>query len=505
LWGVAFYGGSRFCKGVLVPSLPIDPRKLAEQLWSPQDLPDRRLWNRLRHSVAVLFRRWDGLTTHIPRGPRRGMQRLFNNPRINAESLAAKAHNATLDAIRSCSLVLLAHDSSEINKVGRSEPDDAGPLRSSHARGYLLHGCTAVDLLGSARLGLLDATAWTRSWSLRNQNHKHRLPHLKESIKWRRGIRRAQELLAASNITTHVIHAMDSEGDVHENFSFALRKRINVVVRAAQDRAVDAPEGLLWAHLQAQPCRGKRTLKVPTQANETRKKEAQKAGGKELKSFEQRVSALGSEREATVELSYAKVTLSGGKKKKYGRKPVQVQAVYVREREAPKEAEGLEWLLLTTLEVNSEESGWLVVKAYRARWASEEIHRVLKTCFHLEKEPVDGIQSFRRQLAVLLPLATQVVQWTYAARERPGESAQSHLSKEILTAISQAAKFKKLKVTRPPRTLLEAITRLAQLGGYEPRKDRFPGFQLVWRGWRSLLDFLDLLHFAKNSILSAPD
>jgi hypothetical protein len=162
-------------------------------------------------------------------------------------------------------------------------------------------------------------------------------------------------------------------------------------------------------------------------------------------------------------------------------------------------------MLLTTCEVADVADAWRAVGEYAHRWGAEDLHKVLKHGLGLERDAVDSLESFRRQLAILVPLATHVVQWTYAVRTRRDEPAAKHLDAGVLHSIALAAKNAKLKVTRSPRTLGELVLRLAQLGGYEQVKGRPPGWQVVWRGWQRLMAFCELVDFVKSSIRDAPD
>jgi hypothetical protein len=449
----------------------------------------------------MLFRRGTGPSKELPRAQRRGYQRLCNNPRVDAEQLAHKSYEATAFAMRACTRVVLAHDSSEVTKQGHAEPDDAGPLRTIETRGYMMHGCTAVDAETGSRLGLFDVTAWARSWRLKEGNHTTRAPHRKESIKWRRGIRSAVARAQAQGLTATLVHAFDREGAVHENFTFARRHKHQVLVRASADLRVAGEHGMLWAHLAAQPLADTRTLRVRTEATVAARKQARSENA--LRKLERSLAAIGSFRDATLELRWAQVTIAPPAKRK--RKPVTLNAVWVREVGAPAWSEPLEWMLLTTCEVQSVEEAWRAVREYTARWGAEDLHKVLKHGLGLEHDAVDSLESFRRQLAIVVPLATHVVQWTYAARESPGEPAAKYVGADVLSALGEAAKHAKLKVSRVPRTLGEVVQRLALLGGYEPVKGRPPGWQVVWRGWQRLMNFCEILAFADSRRRKAPD
>jgi len=486
----------------MLPTYELDVRTLVHTIWSPSLLPDARLWLRLETSVEMLFQRWTSPSSTMGRAELRGYQRLCNNRRVSAEALASKSYDATLSAVALCRRVVLAHDTTEIDLSGRYEPDDAGPLRSNSASGYLVHGCTAVDSETGSRMGVLDAWAWTRSWRFtKDKDHDKRPPHKRESMKWRRGVRRAVERLRAGGLTVAVVHAFDREGDVHENFTFALREKHLVVVRASANRRVEGPHETLWEHMSALPAVGTCAIRVPVRASKRAREAAQEKGERAVKRFDAIVKAAGKSRDATLEIRYGSVTFTPPRRRK--RSAVTVNCVRVTEVNAPPWCEPLCWTLLTTCPVDTLEQAWQVVEDYRCRWGSEDIHKLVKSGLGIEEGVVDSIESFRRKLAIVLPLAAHVMQWTYAARETPGEPASRYLSAELLTSISLACRHAKLKVTRPPRTLGELVQRLAQLGGYEPNKKRPPGWQVVWRGWQRLMEFCEVFDFAKSVLQPA--
>ena len=160
---------------MLLSELRLEPRALALAVWSSECVPELRLWHRLLKVVALLFLRLDDPTTRLPRAPRRGAQRFWDNPRVSAISLLRSAQRPTFDALAAHPTVLVAHDTTEVNRTGPNEPDDAGPLRSNTARGYLVHSAVALTVDEHRPLGVLDTQVWTRSWKLKQQDHKHRL------------------------------------------------------------------------------------------------------------------------------------------------------------------------------------------------------------------------------------------------------------------------------------------------------------------------------------------
>lgn len=481
---------------MLLSELRLEPRALASAVWSSECVPELRLWHRLLKVVALLFLRFDDPTTRLPRAPRRGAQRFWDNPRVSATSLLRSAQRPAFDALAAHATVLVAHDTTEVNRTGPNEPDDAGPLRSNTARGYLVHSAVALTVDEHRPLGVLDTQVWTRSWKLKQQDHKHRPNHQRESIKWRRGIRRVAAEARERKLPTTLIHLMDREGDVHANFEFARRHKHLVVVRAAHDHRVRGSTGMLWSTLQARPVASAWSQSVRNELSNDLRKQARAAGRDELDALEAAHKRAGPRREAQLQLRFASVTLENTKK---GKKAVEVAAILVQENNAPAGSEAVEWMVLTTCEVSEASQARAVMKHYEARYGIEPVHRIWKSGLHLESETVANVESFRRLMSVYVPLATQIARWTYVSRETPRAPAAPHVAPRTLAILKEACRFRKIALPRRAWTIEDLVMRLAQLGGYEPRPDRKPGWIVIWRGWRELQRFEAIFNFAKSS------
>jgi hypothetical protein len=489
---------------MLLADTPLDPRSLVRRIWQPSNLPDYRLFVRLQTSAALMFDRFDDPTATHSRAARRGFQRLCDNPRVDDELLARCARERTLQGLHGLEVLVLAHDTTEVDKVGPSEPDDAGPLRSNSSRGYLVHSCAAVDPAHHALLGVVDTFAWTRSWNLRGQNHKSRAPHQKESIKWRRGIRRVALALQAAGIGGTVVHALDREGDVYENFTFARRHGHLVVVRAAQDRRIAESEEHLWAYLGGREAVHSFEHEVRTEVSAAALAAAKRKGTKAVEALRARVAKLPARRTATVQLRYATVTLLPPERRKGRPKPVALVAISVREDDAPAAVEPIDWVLLTTCAVGSVAEALRVMGFYEDRYLIEPVHRIWKSALRLESEPIADLASFRRQLAIVMPLASHIAQWTYASRVTPNAPASAHVSGEVLAGLKEACRYHELPLPRRAWTIKDVVTKLACLGGYEVRPDRRPGWIVIWRGWRKLRRFMDLFDYAQTRRKQVP-
>jgi hypothetical protein len=512
---------------------PLEPERLVEETWKPSDLPDTRLYKRLVPTVARMARvlqvTGDGTPVKEQRAVRRGAQRLFNNKRIDAEVLEAgwiARMRASLGAMTIATLIL-PHDTTEVDLHGRFEPEDAGPLRSNHARGYLVHSCVAVDAADGALLGVVSSAAWTRSWELHREDHHSRAPDDKESNKWREGIRQALKNLGPMSAATEIVHVFDREGQVHENFQFAVDGHHRIVARAASDCRIAEGDGKLWAYLESQPpCEidGKPlTWTVQVERKPAKKKaaasvaqpvgpaEATVAGGTPRRpaataaaARKDREDGAPRKREANVTMRRARITLTPAVKTdkgRRGRKPVKLWAVYVREVEPPVDMEPVEWMLLTTCQVESVGDALKVVGYYAARWGIEVFHKIFKTGLRMEQDHVEDLASFRRMLAVLIPVASHIARWTHAARVCPEQPAAPRVEPETIDMLGEACRMHRLPLPEGPWTIGLVVLRLAQLGGYEPRRGGQPGWLVIWRGWRVLEMFRVTWEHARARLL----
>lgn len=445
--------------------------------------------------MELLFRRFDSPTTTQPRADRRGLQRFVHNDRVDLEVLQQRPLARTLAAVAKKSVLLVAHDTTEVNLVGPVEPRDAGPLRSNAARGYLAHSAVAIDPDGGDVLGVVHTQAWTRSWRLRKGDHRNRPAHKRESIKWRRSIRAVSAAMREHGVQAEVIHVMDAEGEGYENFAFATRTNTRVVVRVTKDRRIAESEDKLWVYLKAQhvACTFKQRVRAvpvgkPSEAVTAR-------GRKAIDAHKAAQRAAGPLREATLQVRFGTVTLTG---RKGARRPVMVTAVLATEENPPSRYKAVEWMVLTTCEVSTAAQAQQVLSHYQRRYGIEPVHRMYKSALHLESEAVQNLTAFRRLLALHAVAATQITQWVHAARAQPRAAAAPHVPKPTLEALKDFSRLERLSLPRRAWTLADVVTRLAQLGGYEVRPDRRPGWIVIWRGWQRLVNFTRIRDFVRN-------
>jgi hypothetical protein len=125
-----------------------------------------------------------------------------------------------------------------------------------------------------------------------------------------------------------------------------------------------------------------------------------------------------------------------------------------------------------------------VVDSYRARWVIEEYFKALKTGCAFEKNQLESRRTILNYLAVLAPVAWQLLLLRSLARDAPSSPADAALSKVQIEVLKAVAK----KPLSPEPTVEEAFLAVAALGGHLKRNGP-PGWQTLGKGFHDLLLF----------------
>lgn len=475
---------------MLLPNEPVTGAALITATFQPEDFPDARLFARAQVTASSMLRSAFGEGDERPQGvkraERRGASRLYANARVNADQLAQRAQQRSIEALGSKCRVLVAHDTSEFDQHGRHEPNDAGPLRSSQARGYLVHYGVLVDPENDARTGIAYMSAWTRPFPKGKPRPKGKVAVRREweneDGKWSWGVEQAEKALRLHGFQGHVRHLADNEGSSYASLVKAKRRARDYVARTKVDRIIREGSGKLFEHLLEQPVVQRWNVEVEEDPKSVSRGTARRR------------------RTAEVELHFAPVTLkmtSNYTGRSY-RTGLPVWAVYVHEPNPPPGSERLQWMLLCVQPIETKAEAQEAVLDYKRRWGVEDINKVFKSGCHAELAVVPDLAAFKRLLAVAWPVAVHIARWTYASRVCPNELAEPHTGDEVIEIMKLACRYHHLPLPRRAWTLRDVILRLAQMGGYEPRKDQLPGWQVIWRGWRVLNNFWDHTRFLRD-------
>ncbi len=194
-----------------------------------------------------------------------------------------------------------------------------------------------------------------------------------------------------------------------------------------------------------------------------------------------------SARTARLTVQAARVALRGPYRPGGKLADVAVNVVLVREIEPPPGEEPIEWLLLTSLPVDTVEQVLLVIDYYGCRWQIEIYFRVLKSGCKVEESQLETAERFKAYLALCMIVAWRVLYALTLGRECPELPCEVVFEADEWRAVYAVVKNEAPPEVPPP--LGEMVKLVASLGGYLGRKcDGEPGPKAMWVGLQRMAD-----------------
>lgn len=290
--------------------------------------------------------------------------------------------------------------------------------------------------------------------------------------RWRRSLWWA-ESAESVRVPTRALVVADREADDFQMYHACRRAGHGFVIRAQHDRALAGEPGRLWERLEREPACGEVELSVPARRAVT--------AGPPPSQRSARAARV-----ARLEVKYASVSFKPPAGDSRFDAPLDVNVVWVREREAPAGVDPVHWVLVTNEPVGDLESALRVVNDYRCRWVIEEYHKAQKTGCRLEQTQIKDRAAFERLAALTGVIATRLLRLRDAAddddrRHRPAAQTLADAFDPMWFAVvAQLA-----KVNRADLTTDQFFKTIARHGGHLGRKhDPRPGWQALWHGYQ---------------------
>lgn len=354
-------------------------------------------------------------------------------------------------------------------------------------RRHIQHTTLAV-LPGGGVLGVLGQRWFTRPTPAADETRVQRMGRWRESCVWSD----AAEALGEAEGNCRLIHVSDRASDDLNFMDTCERQGHGFVIRARHDRRVNDAQDKLWSRMDHAPVLGTLTVQVGEQ----------RTGG--------HITRRG--REAVVTIRVASVTLdppwnhpapgnapgntranvcpegpapSGDE----AYAPREVQAIYLRESDPPKNTKSINWMLLTSEPAEHFDDARRLIGYYQQRWVIEEWHRVLKEGCRLKQSQLDDADGLQRLAAILSIIAVRLLQLRDLADSQiSGDTAEDPKALQRTTDRTWITLVAALADT-PPEQLTPCLfwRTLALRGGWPGRKrDPRPGWKVLWRGWYDL-------------------
>lgn len=439
-----------------------------EESWARTEMAGVEVWDqRCRGSLEriceqVLARPEESFSAACGPGLRQAGSRIFGAAQMSGEKLLAGHVAQTGQRCREQAEVVVAQDTTDVNYTTHKGATGLGPINgNADSRGLLLHTALALTTEG-VPLGLLSQEGWARDPATFGTAAQRRTRPVaeKESQKWLTGLQRVAEALPEG---PRVVLVQDREADVFAFLAAPRPAHIELVVRVCQPRRVEVevgttggPRTVLEAARQA-PGLGQLRVQVPRKPGQP-------------------------EREAVLELAASAVVVKAPQRRTAD-VPAASQALWVvraTEMTPPPGCQPIEWILLTTLAVDSFAAACRCVHYYTLRWRVERFHYTLKQGCTVERLQFADAHPLKNALALYSIVAWRLLWLTYTAREQPQAPATELLPLLELRVLEEAMQV-------PVSTAREAIRALAQLGGFPTNPSaKEPGVKVLWRGLRRL-------------------
>ena len=437
----------------------------AHQQWSGVDLGDVRLE---RRAVEIGTQMALSPGASLPQqmegwAQLKAAYRLLNNPKVSHERLSEPHWIATREEAAAERVVLLVQDASELDYSRYVDTmEGLGPVGNEKGCGLLLHTTLAVVPEPRYVLGMAHQQVFKRVSIPEGEPRRRRPKEERESRVWGEAVRAIGPLPQG----TRWVVVTDRAGD-HTDFLLTCREEgVDFNVRMAYEHRLvtDEPAYLLTTARSWPPVVGK-TIEIRGR------------GGRPA-------------RQAHLLISFGCVRLRVPK----GKEPLLVWVVRAWEVDAPPDVEPVEWILATSVPVETADDALERLTWYTARWLVEEYHQCLKTGCEIEHRDFEHADRIKRLLGFLAPIAVRLLQLREDARLNPELPATTLVDPLTVTILATRLGVPVAEIT------VQAFWRgVAGLGGFiGRRRDGQPGWKTLWRGWLYLQTLVEGVRLAAS-------
>jgi hypothetical protein len=355
--------------------------------------------------------------------------------------------------------LLVLHDATELDYTSNTSLTGLGQIGDGRGRGYVCQNSLVIDPQSYEVIGLASQLLHRRVEGIGRESRKQRrLRQSRESRLWLQG---TAGLPADSNL----VDVCDRGADTFEFLEHEMRSGRRFVIRSSQNRRLQGPQDAAQRYLHDEirrqaPC-AEKTLEIA--GHPGRKK-----------------------RTVRLQIATLPVTVLAPAKQQgeHGNEPLSLWVVRVWEIGPPRGEAPLEWLLLTNEPLHAPADAQRVIAWYEARWVIEEYHKALKTGCGIENLQFTAEERLEPVIALLSVVALTLLNLRAAARSEDAKTrpATQVVSRDYVDLLS-AWRYQEVL----PLTVHEFFFALARLGGHQNRKrDKKPGWLVLWRGWTTL-------------------
>lgn len=392
----------------------------------------------------------------------RAAYNLFDCPEVTFQAIATPHWELTKRS--EGKRFLLIEDTTEFDVGPHRKVIGLGPVGTGSGQGFLLHSAMMVSPDSERIHGLVGQLIHYRKPVPKRESRTKRLARAdRESQIWSSLVLQ----VGPPPAETTWIHVTDRGADDFELFYNCRKTGTEWVTRAKSlNRIITTPEGKQQPvndYLATLPKAGTFTLQLRARPNQPA-------------------------RTAKLVVSFGALTMPPPKHispalKKAKPSPIPMYVVYVREVDAPKGVESIEWILYTSLPVRNLEEAMVIVGYYEKRWLIEEFHKCLKTGLRVQERQLKTSHRMETMMGLMSVEGVRLLQLKGEARTAPDRPATQVVPPKYVGVLKAVRKVK----ASVQLTVGAFYRELAKLGGFlGRRRDGEPGWITIWRGWETL-------------------
>jgi len=444
-----------------------DARTWAEQQFGAAKLGDARRTRRLVHSaMKIALHPEKPFNQVFDWNELRGFYNLCDRDEVSYQAVLQPHWDHTRQAMRQHALVLVVHDTTELDFSSHHKLTGVGQIGNAYGKGFLQHNSLAVVPASRQVLGLAYQQLKVRQPAPAGESTYQRKRRERESALWLEGI-------GASGPPPEGccwVDVCDRGCDDYEAMRAARSSGHHFLFRAAQNRivflsAAQDHQAYVLDHARSLAPVGYDQVDIPGR------------GGREA-------------RTARVALAAAPVWVPAptGTPQRRSQPILAAWILRIWEPTPPADsAEPVEWILwcslpTTTLEELQERREW-----YCLRWLVEVYHNIEKNGCSEEERRFETAERMATCLALLAVVAVRVFQLRNALDH------QAEAPAEQVGTAQEIAVIRRVSGSKGQRfTVRDFVRGVAKLGGFLGRKsDGDPGVLTLWRGYQRLQDMLE--------------
>lgn len=395
-------------------------------------------------------------------GDLKAAYRLLNCEEVTFEAIAGPHWQQTRSA--SPGRYLILEDTTEIDFGYDRKIKGLSRIGNGSGNGFLLHNALLVDAQSQSLVGVAGQTIHYRKSAPKKENRSQRFKRERESCVWGKVV----DQIGAPPQGVQWIHVCDRGADDFEVYCHMRENRGDWVVRASSlHRLILGPDDKLQPlekYLKTLPVAGSYELNLRARAGQPA-------------------------RTAKLEVRFGSLRMPLPRHKSpYVRalapQPIAMCVVWVREVDPPRGQKPIEWVLYTSLPVQTFHDAWTVIEYYECRWLIEEYHKALKTGCSVERRLLGNADRLEAMVGLMSVVAVRLLQLKSMARSVPDRPARNVVPPLWLEMLKAARK----NLHRVhDLTIRQFYRELAKLGGFLGRRsDGEPGWITIWRGWEKL-------------------